>query len=150
MGLKGLKDLKLPSAEIEVPGGKFTVRGLSLDDIAYLIRSHKGKLGEMFDEFQNADEDVNLEATQSIMRMLMPLLETTPRLIADVIACAAGDADDWELAAQLPFPYQVEAIEQILVLTFSVEGGPKKVLETVIRLAQGTTALVADLGSPGA
>lgn len=147
----GLKNFKLPTADIALPGGEgksFSVRGLSLDDIAYLIRNHKAKLGELFDEFQTLEggDGVNLDAPESLVRMMLPLMEAVPRLMADIIACASGDAGNWKIATQLPFPLQVEAIEKTLLMTFSAEGGLKKVLETVIRLAQGTTALVKDLG----
>lgn len=137
----GLKHIKLPSAEIEFTGGKFAVRGLSLNDIAFLVTRNKDKMSQLFEQFQKQGDMTQ----DSVLSMVAPLIETAPILAAEMIACGAGDADDWELAAKLPFPVQVEALEQIIGFTFSTEGGPKKVLEAVIRLAQGTTALLNDL-----
>lgn len=140
----GLKHLKLPSAEIKFTGGKFSVRGLSLDDIGYLVSHNKEKLSSLFDKFQEQQGD--LDSTDSVTQFIGPLVETAPVLVAQVIACGAGDAEDWEVARSLPVPVQVEALEHIITLTFSAEGGPKKVMEAVIRMAQGTTALLDSLG----
>lgn len=137
----GLKHIKLPSAEVEFSGGKFAVRGLSLDDIAYLVSRNKASLTALYDEFQDAGGS----STGDLSAVIVPAIQTAPRLVAEIVACAAGDADDWEVARQFPFPVQVEALEHILNLTFSSEGGPKKVLEAVVRLAQGTTGLLNTL-----
>lgn len=137
----GLKHIKLPSAEVVFPGGTIAVRGLSLDDVAYLVRLHKASLEELFDSFQT-EGDLTAEAA---MKFVGPLVQTMPRLAADAIACAAGDHEDADIAAQLPFPVQVEILELVIGLTFSTEGGPKKLVETVVRLALGTTALMDTL-----
>lgn len=140
----GLKHIKLPSAEVEFPGGKFAVRGLSLDDIAYLVRRHKASLEELYDAFQAEGEPT----TEAALNFVGPLVQKMPALAADAIACGAGEGGDAEaemVAAQLPFPVQVEALEHIIVLTFATEGGLKKLMETVVRLAQGTTALIDSL-----
>lgn len=137
----GLKHIKFPSADIEFSGGKFAVRGLSLDDVAFLVARNKDSLSSLFDQFQ---EQGDLSA-DGAAAFIIPLIETAPRLAAEVIACGSGDADDWEVARRLPFPVQVEALESIIDLTFSAEGGPKKVLEAVVRLAQGTSALMDTL-----
>lgn len=137
----GLKNIKLPSADIEFSGGKFAVRGLSFDDIAFLVARNKDSLSNLFNQFQDQG-DLSLDNASAF---ILPLIETAPRLAAEIIACGAGDADDWEVARQLPFPVQVEALEGIIDLTFSAEGGPKKVLEAVVRLAQGTSALMETL-----
>lgn len=138
----GLKHIKLPSADVEFSGGKFTVRGLSLDDIAYLVGRYKDVFGQLFDQFQAQGE---LDSTDSVLAFVGPLIQTAPALASEVIACGAGDANDWEVARGLPFPVQVEALEHVINLTFAAEGGPKKVLEAVVRLAQGTTALLETL-----
>lgn len=140
----GLKHIKLPSADVEFSGGKFTVRGLSLDDIAYLVGRYKDTFAQLFDQFQAQGD---MDSTNSVLAFVGPMIQTAPKLAAEIIACGAGDASDWEVARSLPFPVQVEALEHVINLTFTAEGGPKKVLEAVVRLAQGTTALLETLST---
>jgi len=46
----GLKDLKLPTAEIEVPGsGSFTVRGLSFVDLRTLSLKYSAEITSVFE-----------------------------------------------------------------------------------------------------
>jgi len=137
----GLKHIKLPSAEVEFSGSNIAVRGLSLDDVAYLVRQHQKSLETLYNEFQAVGD---LSASGA-MAFVGPLVERTPQLAADIIACGAGDHEDAGIARTLPFPVQVELLEHIIRLTFSSEGGPKKLLETVVRLTEGTTALVDTL-----
>jgi len=73
------------------------------------------------------------------------MMDAAPELVAHIIACAVGEADQWEKVHALPAPVQLELLEAAGTLTFAVEGGPKKVMETVIRLMQGVTQ---SLGSP--
>lgn len=139
----GLKHLKLPEAHIELPGGGFAVRGLSLNDIAFLVQRHGAKLQALFTQFTtNATGEISTEA---VAAFALPLIQAAPEIAAELIACASGDPDDADIAASLPFPVQVEALEKLASLTFDASGGPKKLLETVLRLAQGTTGLLASL-----
>ncbi len=138
----GLKHLKLASALVEVSDGEqFTVRGLSLDDISFLVTRHSAKLAALYAQFKLRDDI----GEDNMMGLALDLLKQAPELAADMIACASGDHEDSELAAQLPFPVQLDALEKLVTLTFTVAGGPKKVLEIVIRLAQGTTGLLESL-----
>jgi hypothetical protein len=137
-----LKDLKLPHEEVKVPGGdKFAVRGLSLADIMSIVRKHRATVSALFDRYASVIEG------QGVSEVGRELLEAAPDVAADVIAHASGDPDAADVAARLPFPVQLDAIEKIGRLTFEAEGGPKKVLETVIRVLQGTTNFMADLRS---
>lgn len=142
----GLKDLKLPEATIEFPGGDFAVRGLSLNDISWLVQRHGGKLNSLFLQFQLEGE----LTADSVAAFALPLLQAAPEIAAELIACASGDPGTAEIAAGLPFPVQIEALEKLAELTFSVGGGPKKLVETVLRLAQGATGLLSELKAPQA
>jgi hypothetical protein len=140
----GLKHIKLPEAQIELPGGdKFSVRGLSLDDIAFLMSRHGDELRTLFDSFAAQGE----VTTDAIAAFAIPVIRTAPVIAAELIACGAGEVDDEsiQIARSLPFPVQVDALEKVARLTFEAGGGPKKLLETVIRLAQGTTGLLQSL-----
>ena len=145
-----LRDLKLPEAIVEFPGGSFAVRGLSLNDIAFLVSRHGEKIKTTFaglvQQAQGTDDfDLN-----SVSTLAVPVLRAIPELAAEMIACASGEPDAVELATRLPAPVQVDALEKLLTITFESGGGAKKVFETVVRLAQGTTGLVRLLNSPQA
>lgn len=138
----GLKHIKLPEARIELPGGEFTVRGLSLDDIAFLVQRHGDKFGSLLSDFQNRGGELTPE---SIAQFAGPLLQSAPEIAAQLIACASGDPDDAPIAAALPFPVQIDALEKLAKLTFDAGGGPKKLFETIISMLQGMTSLLDNL-----
>lgn len=137
-----LKHIKLPVEEIEFPGGNFAVRGLSLDDISYLVQHHGQRMESLFSDFAQTSGEITVEAIASFA---LPLLQAAPEIAADMIACASGDPEDSAIARTLPFPTQLDALQKLAGLTFSVSGGPKKLLETVVSMAQGTTGLLASL-----
>lgn len=137
----GLKDLLLPEKEIKVPGGgSFTIRGLNIRDITFLVRQHSGEIETLFAKFSNDADNIG--------EVGMSLLETAPDIAAEVIALAAGERDAVDVVKNLPFPVQVEALEGVAFLTFDAEGGPKKVIETVLRALRGVTGLLVDLKLP--
>lgn len=138
----GLKDLKIPEAIIKTPGGDFAVRGLNLDDVQYLVSKHGESLTSLFTDFMNSDSELTVEG---VTRFIGPLLHSMPGLLIDLIACAADDQEAAAKLRKLPFPVLIAAIEPIASLTFDSAGGPKKLVETVVRLAQGTTGLLESL-----
>ena len=136
-----LKSLRLPEAKVELPDGDFVVRGLSLNDVSILVQRHGKRLNELYQQFTEQGD----LTTETVAAFALPLLKSAPEIAAELIACAAGDPDDAEIAGRLPFPVQIDALEKIAILTFEAGGGPKKLLETVVRLAQGTTSLLESL-----
>lgn len=84
------------------------------------------------------------------------LLTAAPELAADIIAMGANrgppghlDPEDAAVAALFPITVQVDAIEKIGRLTFQSEIQIRKLMETVITVASGTTALVTGKTSQG-
>lgn len=146
----GLSNLTFPEATIQSPGGEFAVRALGLEDVSELVRSHGPAMKTAFDQFTGGatteDELKDIQLTeQGVASFILPLLESAPTLCAEVIARAAGEPENVAIVKRLPFPVQVDALEQIAVLTFETAGGPKKFLETVVRLTKGTTELLNSL-----
>lgn len=119
------------SEQVEVPGGHLTVRGLGLDSMMFLLRTHGEPLRTAY---QNALDD-KLEPAAAQAAVLSMIAET-PTLMACIIACGCGEPDEWERALSLPLVAQLDAIEKILRLTTEAEGGPKKLMETLVRLLQ--------------
>lgn len=138
----GLKELKFPEATIEIPGGSFAVRGLSLDDVAFLVRRHGDALGRLFREFTASEAELT---SAGVAGFLVPLIDSMPGLVSELIACGAGEPDEAAQVRRMPFPVQIDALEKTIDLTFDAAGGPKKLAETVVRLAQGTTGLLESL-----
>lgn len=140
----GLKHISIPEALVALPGGdSFAVRGLCFDDLAYLVRRHGAKLKKLFEDFTERGE----VTVEGIAMFALPLLEQAPEIAAELIACASGDKNDVGIAAKLPLPVQLDALEKLADLTFAAEGGPKKVLETVVRMAQGVSGLLATINA---
>lgn len=137
----GLKHIKLPEAQVKFSGGDFAVRGLSLDDLSFIVQRHGAKLNVLFQNFTEAGE----LTVEGVADFALPLLNAAPEIAAELIACASGDSEDAGVAATLPFPVQLEALEKLAELTFNVSGGPKKLVETVLRMAKGTTGLLDSL-----
>lgn len=139
---RGLKGLVIPTKTVEIPGGSLAVRGLSFNDLSSLVRNYAPAMKGLFDRLTGAGEDVSMEDAG---KFALALLETAPELAAAIIAHASGEPESVDAASLLPFPMQLELLEAIAVLTFSTEGGAKKVVETIIRLAQGVNGLITDL-----
>lgn len=143
-----LKALRIPEETVETPGGSFTVRGVSFVDIAALVRHHGPALAALFKEITSG-KDVTLN-TASIVDLGKRALETSPEIVADLIALASGspDVESREIARQLTFPVQLDALEKIAKLTFVTEGGLGKLVEAVTRVMQGTSGAMESLQAP--
>ena len=137
----GLSAIQIARETVKTPGGEFAVRGLSTSDIIVLVREHKDFLTEVFAKVSPGAKDQIVEFSE----IAAYAIANGPMTVARVIALAADSPDEVEVAAALPFPVQLEALETIGKLTFEVSGGVKNVLETVIRLSQGMTGLANTL-----
>lgn len=138
----GLKDLQLPQEEVPFKGGSFFVRGLNIVDISFLIRNHGEAMTGAFNKITESGTEIGVD---NVMELALPIIESFPSLVAQVIACAADEPNEVGMVSRLPFPSQVDAVEKIMALTFDASGGPKKFVETVLRLLEGTNGLLKSL-----
>lgn len=115
------------------PTNSFVVRGLSLNDVAVLVREHFPDLEALFDLFGNADQIT----TDSLEPLVMSVISQAPGFAANVIALAAGEGDASD-AEKLPFPIQVQALLDISELTFTEVGGIKKAVGLIAGLLKKT------------
>lgn len=134
----GLKDLQLPTASVEIPGGSFAVRGLSPVEIEQLVREHRATLGALFDQFkgQLANPEADLMASGA------ELLVQAPELMARVICMAADEPDSIDMAMRLPTSVQFAALGKIAALTFTVEGDLGKLVATALTKIGGLNGLL--------
>jgi hypothetical protein len=138
----GLKTVQVPETTVKFTGGEVVVRGLSLTDIIALARQYGPTMAAGFEQAQAAAAAGNGFDLGAIGK---DLLATAPELVAAVIAYGAGEPDEMEMAKKLPAPVQLECLEAIGAHTVATEGGLKKVVETVIRVAQATTGALTSL-----
>lgn len=129
-----LKSLKLPTKMVPVPGGDddqaFAVRGLTLSDIKQFLLDNAIETQMVFDSAKSMADGNDVDWTG----FAASLINVAPRLVAQAIAVASDDPDSVKIAEKLPIEVQIDALDKIASLTFSTEGGPKKVLEIVMRL----------------
>lgn len=137
----GLKNLVIPQVAIKVPDNEdLVVRGLGVDSIMFLVRHHRETLEVLFNkaqsgEFAAADADA----------IALELISSSGIMVGMIIACGAGEPDQWQKAMQLPVSIQAEALLQIGTLTFAAEGGVGKFMQTVLKVMSGMAALPAEL-----
>jgi hypothetical protein len=142
----GLRDLKLQTRPIEVPGGgEFTVRGLSFEDITALSVVHAATMMMLYKEYITKAEG-GLDP-KDLTTLLAILQSSAPELVAHAIALASAEpgepvTDLIPMARALPMPVQIEAVEQMMVLTFTSAAQLKKAIEAVARGMTGVTATV--------
>lgn len=141
-----LKALRLPTRSVTTPGGDLVVRGLSLADVAFLVREHGPALRALFANAEAGGLDLSRLADVSA-----DLLLTAPTAAVDAIVLGCGedpaDVAATAVAGALPFPNQLELVEAIAQQTFVSEDATKKVLETAIRVFRGLTSRLATLAT---
>lgn len=136
-----LSRLIIATETVEIPGDEpLVVRGLGVVEAVHLARSFFTEMQNLFDKAV-AGELHGFDVEQS----LLMLGEQGPRLIGNIIACAADEPDQWGNAMRLPLGVQLDALEKIGILTFGAEGGVEKFLGTVIKMLSGAADLQAKL-----
>lgn len=149
----GLTAFTPKTETVDLPdGGKFAVRGLSLEDFTVLLRSHYKAVKSIFDRYvteaaieamdqaENGDQPLGLSDLHGVV---LEALEAAPGLVGDVIARGADETDNPHVARLLPLGVQIDAVEKIVRLTLEAEGGVEKLVESVSRLAGSLTELTA-------
>lgn len=116
------------------PQNTMIIRGISLTDLATLIREHMPDMDAVFDLFKSVDT----MKVEDLQPLILTVVTQAPGLAANVIALAAGEGDASD-AAKLPMPVQVAALLDIGSLTFTEVGGVGKFMETVAALLKTTT-----------
>lgn len=137
----GLKNLVIPAVSIKVPGNEdIVVRGLGIDSVMFLVRNHRETLELLFSKSQSGEI-----TAENAEQLALEMISASGVMCAMVIACGAGEPDEWQIAMQLPVSIQVEVLLQIGILTFAAEGGVEKFMQTVLSVMSGVAALPANL-----
>lgn len=125
-----LADLTVEQREVTVKGGSFVVKGLTLESLTVLVRTHLPDLEKLFDLFvQNEKlQDGDIE------RLALAALEEAPGFVSNVIALAAGEPDQAPKVNMLPIDVQFKALTDIAEMTFGEVGSVGKLLEKVVAM----------------
>ena len=128
-----LSDYQPERVEIKLKKSVFTVKALSLEALAGLIKHHLTDMDTVFDIFKGQGE--NGEITPEIAKnVALTLAKDLPDLAAALVASATEEGntpDNLAGAKRLPFPVTVDVLQKIGALTFEEVGGVKKALETL-------------------
>lgn len=95
-------DYKPQEIILETSTGNITLRGINADDLTGLIQRH----GALIETWFEGEPDP------------MQTINKAPALVADMIACAAGDPSAVDVAAKMPIGLQIRAITAVFKLTF--------------------------------
>lgn len=132
---------------ITIPGGQeIACRGLSTPDIAWLAQNCGPALIAAFAKVRDSGMEVTAEELYGMLAGDLAI--EGPLLAAHIIAAGADMHNHVDSAGRLPFSTQIELLTCIGELTFAQEGGAKKVLETVIRVAVQVRGISAPTPAP--
>jgi hypothetical protein len=140
-----LGEIVIETRDIEIgPGQFFTVRGLNLNDLIGVAFDHSPALVKLYDMFM-AQHDAGEAFTMELVKKIgLQALREFPDTIFLLIAHAADEPEAVATVRRLPLMAQLEAMEQIVILSIKSEAMLKKLQEIVLRLIEGvTTALSA-------
>ena len=115
-----LAEIKQQTREIQVHHDSFTVRGLTLAEIIALADRHAQPIASAIAPHMTGDLNNPIPPkndTALAFDMLNMVAGVAPDLLAEIIAIAADEPEAVNVAAQLPFPSQLEAILAIAELT---------------------------------
>lgn len=105
----------------------FPVRGLSLQDISSLLRTHSDDLEAVFEMYEQEANGLNF-GNMAMAKFATRLIADAPGLVSHLIALAADEPTMVNNAARLPLITQIEALKAVGQLTFEEVGGVKKLL----------------------
>ena len=118
----------------------FKVRGLSLDDLTVLMRSHGADIESMIAIYDKGVRDD--AAVAAMTQYAIALVKEAPGLVANAIALASDEPDEVDRARTLGIAQQIDAVKAIGKLTFEEAGGPKKLFESLIGLFRNVAPTV--------
>ena len=139
-----------PKSVVSSRGGDVEVRGLTLDDIAVLMRNHLDDVNALVELFErNAGAPTTDNLVSQIVTNAVSLIREAPGLVAMMIAMAADEPDSVDNARAMSMSLQVKVIKAIAELTFEEAGGPKNFIESLMMLLKGMTRpSLTETGSP--
>lgn len=147
MAVKRLSQYVIPHKDIPLneEGDFFQVRGISGADIIRLSGDFAPAMMMLYGKvMETAKGDEKLEP-QAVIALLKDALREAPDLVFHAIALANDDPDGYDVVTKLPLTVQLEAIEQIMLLSIRSDAELKKFQEVTLRLIQKATGMFSML-----
>ena len=146
----GLRDYAVPTATIKIDEKTdFLVRGISFEDMTKIVIRHGPMCVMAYQEFTEFKGKHGLRP-EALGHFVTTGVGKFPEAIVDIIAIAA-DEDSAEVRAiirKLPVGVQIDAIHNIVGLTFAGEADVKKLVEIVTRMAVSVKDEIIALTEP--
>lgn len=112
----------------------FTVRGLTLVDLTYLIGEHLADIEAAWELFQSAQKDI--VRTGSLDGFYLTLCRDAPGLVAEVISVAADERDLVDRYVKLPFSITVTSLAAVVRLSMVEHGDLGNLFASIIKLVE--------------
>lgn len=125
-----LADFEPEKVKVAFKKGGIEVRGLTLVDVAFLMREHLDDLEALIPILSGTNVTQEL-GVSLLIKNGAALIREAPGLVAMAIAVAADEPDEVDKARMLSMPAQLKAMKAIAQLTFEEAGGPKNFFESL-------------------
>jgi hypothetical protein len=119
-----LKSIKFTKHLYQIGDETVELRGLSFNDISYLMQSRETDIDKALKFFREKSETDNIG---------MWLLTNVPTLIVDMICLSADEPDAIDNVSKLPISTQIELVEKVLDATFKDAGGFANFMQLVAK-----------------
>lgn len=132
-----LSDIVIPTQTLEYRGTKFTVHGVTANDVMRMLFEAERDVSRALDALDKIKSGDEADAKETIVA----LLRETPELVARIIASAADEPDAWQTVLRLPVSVQAEALAAVWTLTFEEPDSVKKFVASLTAMARAMTDL---------
>jgi hypothetical protein len=134
--MRSITDYEPPRQEIRFKARDeeygFTIHGLTLDDLSFLIGEHLNDMEAAHELFQDMKGNVG---PGKLDAFVLNMVRSAPGLVAEVISVAAHMRGSASVFAKIPFATSSFALLTIVQLTFEEQGGLKNLLAVLQKLA---------------
>lgn len=110
------------------------VRGISLDDITAILGSNLVEVDKIFKMYERPE--MRDSAIQESLKTAVTIVKDAPNMVGVLIARCCDEPDLAEIARTLPIDIQIDAIQQIVELSFEESGGAKKFFDKMLVLVK--------------
>lgn len=142
----GLRDIKIPRTTVKYAGTDLQLRGISFSDVMEVANTYGPQAAMVFGKLQSGQ---SLESAD-VRAIIGSLAKEVPEMVAALIALATDEytEDTVAIAMKIPFNVQIECLEAIFHRTFESEADVKKLVESLTRMAIGTSGVLKETQFP--
>lgn len=134
--------------KIEMPDGQvFEVRGITANDLMSLVGQQGAVLAMIYARAVESRSGGRPLMEDDVKGLLVKLATDFPDVVAAIIAHASDspDAKGMEIARNLPFTTQIEALLAVFSITFASEAEVKKLVESLSTILTAISGALAEV-----